>query len=518
MALYLPVLILALSLLFGVAKLRSYNLRRATLPPGPKSLWFIGNVHQLPKLNQYQTFGQWSRIYGPLVYFRVFGREFVVVNAWKEAKDLFEHRSAIYCTKPRLVMAGELTDKEQNHIVFAKYTPRLREWRKIVHSWMGRHSIEHEMAMQDLGVARLLEALLDDPEHFSDHFRTYSGGTLLSIIYGIRYASRKDPHLALSEYSAHLTSEAIRPGRWLCDSFPWLAYIPDWFPGAFFKRWARHAKYTSSRVIREPFERVITEIHTGVATPSWVADSLVDDHGLMKTGEDARNIMISAGSLYSAGTDTMVSALRTFLLMMILHPDIQRKAQDEVDGVVGNRLPVLADRKSLPFTGYIIKECLRICAVVPLMPHSLDRDDIYQGYMIPSGSWVVVNTWQILHDPSIYHEPESFRPDRYDPMSPMFTEKDPEDISFGIGRRSCLGVDYAKDWIFLTVSRMLSIFNVGAVLQQSGIRKTPAAIFEAGHIRYPSEFECELVPRSEAKERAARELVNALRKIDGMGG
>jgi cytochrome P450 len=58
-----------------------------------------------------------------------------------------------------------------------------------------------------------------------------------------------------------------------------------------------------------------------------------------------------------------------------VHPDIQRKAQDEVDGVVGNRLPVLADRKSLPFTGYIIKECLRICAVVPLMPHSLDRDD-----------------------------------------------------------------------------------------------------------------------------------------------
>jgi hypothetical protein len=42
-------------------------------------------------------------ILGPLVYFRVFGREFVVVNAWKEAVELFEHRSAIYCTKPRMV-------------------------------------------------------------------------------------------------------------------------------------------------------------------------------------------------------------------------------------------------------------------------------------------------------------------------------------------------------------------------------------------------------------------------------
>jgi hypothetical protein len=69
-------------------------------------------------------------------------------------------------------MAGELTDKEQNHIVFSKYSPRLRDWRKIVHSWMGKQAINDFLAVQDQGVARLLEALLDDPADFSNHFRT----------------------------------------------------------------------------------------------------------------------------------------------------------------------------------------------------------------------------------------------------------------------------------------------------------------------------------------------------------
>ncbi|KAJ7742657.1 cytochrome P450 [Mycena maculata] len=224
--------------------------------------------------------------------------------------------------------------------------------------------------------------------------------------------------------------------------------------------------------------------------------------------------MVSAGSLYSAGTDTTVAALRTFLLMMILHPEVQRKAQAEIDSVVGNRLPTLSDRESLPTTRHIIKECLRLCAVVPLMPHSLDKDDIYQGYLIPEGAWVIVNTWQILHDPSIYQDPEAFRPDRYDPMSPIFTEKDPEIISFGLGRRSCLGVEYAKVWIFLAVSRILCTFNISAAYDklEGGKRQTPAAIFKAGHIRYPSDFDCDLVPRGQAKELAVRELVSALRE------
>ncbi len=63
--------------------------------------------------------------------------------------------------------------------------------------------------------------------------------------------------------------------------------------------------------------------------------------------------------------------------MMTLHPDIQRKAQNEVDTVVGTtRLPTMEDREDMPYLNCIIKEILRFGSIVPLMPHSLDVDDV----------------------------------------------------------------------------------------------------------------------------------------------
>ena len=55
-----------------------------------------------------------------------------------------------------------------------------------------------------------------------------------------------------------------------------------------------------------------------------------------------------------------MSALSSFVLAMILHPEVQIKAQEELDRVIGHgRLPEFADRKSLPYINAIVKEILR---------------------------------------------------------------------------------------------------------------------------------------------------------------
>ena len=63
---------------------------------------------------------------------------------------------------------------------------------------------------------------------------------------------------------------------------------------------------------------------------------------------------------------TPLTAIRTdalimgFVLMMVLHPEEAKKAQEEIDRVVGpNRLPDLQDRPSLPYIDCIIKETAR---------------------------------------------------------------------------------------------------------------------------------------------------------------
>jgi len=52
---------------------------------------------------------------------------------------------------------------------------------------------------------------------------------------------------------------------------------------------------------------------------------------------------------------------------MTLFPESQKKAQAEIDAVIGtDRLPTYIDRKSLPFVEAVVKEVLRWHAIVPL--------------------------------------------------------------------------------------------------------------------------------------------------------
>lgn len=63
--------------------------------------------------------------------------------------------------------------------------------------------------------------------------------------------------------------------------------------------------------------------------------------------------------------------------MMATHPEVQRKAQAEIDVVVGSgRLPNINDREALPYVNHLIIEVLRINPIAPLVPHSLDQDDV----------------------------------------------------------------------------------------------------------------------------------------------
>ena len=85
---------------------------------------------------------------------------------------------------------------------------------------------------------------------------------------------------------------------------------------------------------------------------------------------------------------------------MAANPEVQKRAQEELDSVIGlDRLPTLEDKPSLPYIAALIKECLRWRSVVPLsVPHVLTEDDEYKGYYLPKGSLVISNIWYSSSD------------------------------------------------------------------------------------------------------------------------
>jgi len=80
---------------------------------------------------------------------------------------------------------------------------------------------------------------------------------------------------------------------------------------------------------------------------------------------------------------------------MLLNPEVQAKAQEELDRVVGpNRLPEFSDQPDLPYIHAVCKEVLRWHPAAPLgVPHSNIRDDEYRGMLIAKGSTVMPNLW-----------------------------------------------------------------------------------------------------------------------------
>lgn len=79
---------------------------------------------------------------------------------------------------------------------------------------------------------------------------------------------------------------------------------------------------------------------------------------------------------------------------MILHPEVQRRGQEEVDQAFGDSLPSLDDAINLPYVQACVKETLRWLPATPLsLPHCVTQDDEYLGYNIPKGATVIANVW-----------------------------------------------------------------------------------------------------------------------------
>jgi len=181
--------------------------------------------------------------------------------------------------------------------------------------------------------------------------------------------------------------------------------------------------------------------------------------------------------MYIAGAESTGSAMSSLFLALVLYPQVQRRAQAELDVVIGrDRLPTFDDRPRLPYIEALCKELMRWQMVAPTgFPHSSNRDEVYKGYFIPKGSTVTANAWAILHDPKLYPDPEEFKPERF--LNKDGTVRDDPTLSLasGIGKNICPGRHFVDAAIFIAAASVLSVFNVTKAKDESG-RETPVKV------------------------------------------
>ncbi|KAJ7584619.1 cytochrome P450 [Mycena floridula] len=483
------------------------------LPPGPKPVPVLGNVKDLTAKELWLKATEWSKQYGDVTHLHILGQSLIFLSSPTSTLDLLDKRSSLYSDKPSLVMAGDLCGCS-NMVAFTPYGPQSKRQRRLINSAFSTSAIPAYQPLIVTQTNRFLAGVVKTPEAVRDLTRMYAGGLTLSVVYGYDAKTASDPFFALAEECVGLLANRIASGGglWPVDIFPILKHYPEWLPGGSFKKNAKVWKAKMEEFVDKPWGFVRDSVKQGTFYESFCS-KLVEEHANKETemeGETEFDIKWTANSMYSASIDTTITAVSHFLLAMMSHPEALARAQAEIDAVVGtDRLPTFSDRPHLVYCEALLLEVYRWGVPVPLnLPHRLSADDTYRGMHMPKGALVFGNIWAICRDPNMYPDPDSFIPERF--LEEVTTEeigeekkaaerrRDPRSYVFGFGRRRCPGANLVDSTNWLLIVSMIATLNISRPKDVNGKerRVDEEVRFENSVFRIPTEFDCDLRPRS----------------------
>ncbi|CAE6502301.1 unnamed protein product [Rhizoctonia solani] len=439
------------------------------LPPSPKADPLIGNLRTMMKIvDEPRAYRDWGLELGSdIISISLPGQVIIVLNSQKVADDLLAKRASIYSDRPYMPMiASDKLTGWGNNTAILGYGERWRFQRRMTHETFHKNATAARWPLLERQARQALQRIMDDPENFSLDIRRMAGSTILMAVYGYDVTTAEDRLFKAVETAVEGFSQALVVSNYLVNTFHWLEYVPEWFPGANWKVQANAWRRQLDRMLHVPFEWTKTRMSTGTFAPCLLSEWLTkysNQDSNVSADEVEDRIRWASGTMFAAGTDTSVSTIRSFIMAMAIHQDIQAKAQMEIDAAIGTRLPEIADWESLPYVQCIVKEVLRWRSALPLaIPHACIQEDVYKGYRIPKGAIVVGNSWAMSNDPSVYSDPDRFNPDRF--LDPSV----PDAPAFGFGRRICPGAHHAEAILFITAASMLSMFDIRPEVDMDG--------------------------------------------------
>ncbi|CAL9025947.1 unnamed protein product [Prunus brigantina] len=170
--------------------------------------------------------------------------------------------------------------------------------------------------------------------------------------------------------------------------------------------------------------------------------------------------------IFTAGTDTSAITTEWALAELINHPEVMKKARQEIDSIVGkNRLVEESDIANLRYLQAIVKETLRLHPTGPLIMRESTEACSIGGYEIPAKIRLFVNVWAINKDPNHWEKPLEFEPERF--VTEEGSGKSQLDVRgqhfhllpFGSGRRGCPGTSLALQVVQTTLAAMIQCFE-----------------------------------------------------------
>ncbi|KAI3763019.1 hypothetical protein L1987_53466 [Smallanthus sonchifolius] len=452
-----------ISLLLLASYLITSHLRRkpSNLPPTVfPSLPIIGHLYLL-KPPLYRTLAKISAKHGPILNLKLGFRRVLVISSPAAAEECFTKNDIVFANRPKMLF-GKIIGVNYTSLAWSPYGDNWRNLRRIASiEILSIHRLNefHDIRVEETRL--LIRKLLSNSSPVTVKFAFYelTLNVMMRMISGKRYFGGDDPELE---------EEGKRFRRMLDETFvlAGASNVGDYLPvlswlgvkglekklvklqekrDVFFQgliEQLRKSKGTVGVNKRKTMIELLLSLQE--TEPEYYTDAMIRSFVL---------VLLAAGSDTSAGTMEWVMAL------LLNHPDVLKKAQTEIDTVIGNnRLVDESDIPSLPYLRCIINETLRLYPAGPLLvPHESSSDCVVGGYNIPRGTMLIVNQWAIHHDPKVWNEPEKFKPERFEGLEG--TRDGFKLLPFGSGRRSCPGEGLAVRMLGMTLGSIIQCFD-----------------------------------------------------------
>ena len=392
-------------------------------PPGPKNLPIIGNLYTF-RANPLVFLAKAAREYGDIVYFKVVRqhlhllshpdhvREILVANQNNFVKSRALQRAKI------LLGEGLLTSEGQYH---------LRQRRLVQPAFHRERLAGYASAMSECAVRwrdRLQPGALDISREMPQLTLAVVAKTLFSA----------DVESEASEIGAAMTS-ILQMFKVLL--MPFSEYF-DKLPLPMIRRF-EHAR---ARLDATIYGLIAERRKSGIDSGDLLSMLLLaqdEAEGDRMTDQQVRD---EALTLFLAGHETGANALTWTWYLLSQHPEVERRLHDEIDAVLGDRTPELADLTQLRYTEMILAEALRLYPPAWAIGRKAVGPFTLGEFEIPANSICIVSPFVVQRDPRWFPDPDKFDPERWTPEArearPKFSY-----FPFGGGARVCIGERFA---------------------------------------------------------------------------
>ncbi|KAF4474647.1 cytochrome P450 oxidoreductase [Fusarium agapanthi] len=498
---------------FGLYRLAQVGKRDPRMPPGPPTQPLLGNIAEIPLTGLGKRFAEWAKVYGPIFSLKVGPGNIIVICDRKAVYELIDKKGSIYSDRPPNVVPLFIT--RGNHMTMEKQGPSWREKRTVVTRNLNPKSLdEKHFRVQEAEAVMLMSNLLRDPDNFFSYSRLYATSVASILAWGFRAKTLeswwfKDPSAMIEKFIGAIEPGANPP----IDLIPWLWYMPG--------KWKRRA-YD----LRDQMDKTWTHARNLVDSRrakgderECMIDMKLDEYNQAGWPMSQHAFNNLFGELMEAGADTTANQILTIILALAKYPHVQAKARKEIDAVCGSeRAPVFSDFDQLPYINAIVKEGLRWRPTTELgLPHTVAKDDWYNGMLIPKGSTIFVGVWAMHHDENHYKNHETFDPDRFLKHPKLANELTFQALfvhhyGYGAGRRICPGMHLAERSMWRIAAKLIWAFDISEPVDPKTGKVQPLDVdaYTSSNLVCPMPFNVQMKPRSQAHvESIKREIAGA---------